>query len=900
MSRPTSGAHPRSRLSLSAQGKSEAGLSHLEDLVFVDTFTHELPGDPLTDPQDGRRPASAPAVNVVRLSTVSSNNAAAAPTAAGTAAIASPARTPRAVRGAFYSLVTPDTACIHPLLIAFSPSTLAMLGLDKDEARRREFNLYMSGATHLPRARPWSAAYGGHQFGCYAGQLGDGRCVTLGEIITAPTPQFPKSTRYEIQLKGAGLTPYSRFGDGLTTLAAAVREFLAAEFMHSVGVPTTRALAVVATQVPVYRGADPQPQAGAVLSRASSSWIRFGTFELFHYRHDKERVKLLADYVIKYHFQDVLQAEEDEAVEVSLHRRPTLKDPTVAGAPDPGDTTRIQIGASGDAVINQNGSDSVNDDSSHASPEVPDYRLSKTDNEDKPDSENDDDDESNEEEDDVLDELIEKPPVQLNERRGTRRLSFVLQSFPTPDADSSPSQALAEAPIPETVVVDVELNEYARFFQEIIRRTADLVASWQAIGFVHGEMNTVGVFHPQVSFSLPPSRVTKIHRSRSSDRTGRYRFERQPKIALWNLSKLGRTLAELIAPPAPPAAAKNQPTRSLVAAHVVRGEEIVRELLKGFEDSFISTFTRLMCNKLGLREVLPTDLSQLIEPLLQLLADAGADYTNFFRSLCTFDNADATDEMRAPTSLSILLRGISRFYASEDDTREEEDEEGEPERAGTLAASMSGALGVTDREITSNRKSNANELLETDESDQEENQSEEDTPSGETRKGSDSGPSSPRRSSQRQSRSNRSSTSSLRARFSIPEDPGSTESLSQISDEITERWTEWAERYRERLALEPPDAAPQRLITMRQANPKCIPRQHKLNALTRQLISRVPDPTGQPMRRSGMQTMDPEMERVVRILIQGEGDGSEEDIQCLREWSEEPPDTLFRPDDIPV
>ncbi|KAI8587882.1 hypothetical protein BDZ88DRAFT_398039, partial [Geranomyces variabilis] len=520
MSRPTSGAYPRSRLSLSAQSKHSAGSLHLEELVFVDTFTHELPGDPLTAPNDTKRPASAPAEKGEKSAGAANNNP---------AAVVAPARSPRAVRGAFYSLVPPDTGCVHPLLIAASPSALSMLGLAKDEYRRREFSLYMSGATHIPRARPWSAAYGGHQFGCYSGQLGDGRCVTLGEIIAAPTPQSRRSARYEIQLKGAGLTPYSRFGDGLTTLAAAVREFVAAEFMHSVGIPTTRALAVVATQVPVYRGADPQPHAGAVLSRASSCWVRFGTFELFHYRHDKERVKLLADYVIKHHFQDVLQAEED------------------GDASGERDTTPMEAAA---------------------------------------------------------------------------------------------AQAPTEATRSETVVVDVELNAYARFFQEVIRRTADLVACWQAIGFVHGEMNTdnmsiLGLTTDYGSYGFLDG-YDPYWTPNPADRTGRYRFERQAKIALWNLSKLGRTLAELIAPPPPPAATGNQPTRSLVAAHVVRGEEIVRELLKGFEDSFVESYSKLMCKKLGLQSVLPTDLSEIIDPLLQLLADAGADYTNFFRSLCTF------------------------------------------------------------------------------------------------------------------------------------------------------------------------------------------------------------------------------------------------------------------------
>ncbi|KAJ3172384.1 hypothetical protein HDU87_007888 [Geranomyces variabilis] len=921
MSRPTSGAYPRSRLSLSAQGKN--GL-HVEELVFVDTLTHELPGDPLTAPTTDatRRPASAPAEKKELKPVVGTT----ATTANSTSVAAlAPARTPRAVRGAFYSLVPPDTGCVHPLLIAASPSALSMLGLARDEYRRREFCLYMSGATQIPRARPWSAAYGGHQYGCYSGQLGDGRCVTLGEIIiaTAATPSAhysskqPPPTRYEIQLKGAGLTPYSRFGDGLATLAAAVREFIAAEFMHSMGILTTRALAVVATQVHVYRGADPQPHAGAVLSRASSCWVRFGTFELFHYRHDKERVKMLADYVIKYHFQDVLQAEEEQEQE---------GEGSGGASSGEGDATNLPLATPAESREGLAGVNRQAEQGSDASP-LPDASadLPKSDSEEKTDSDKDNDnedeaEEEDEDEDDVLDELVDKPPPQSIDRRGTRRLSFVFQSFPTPSADAmqameaAAAQAPTEATRAETVVVDVELNAYARFFQEVIRRTADLVASWQAIGFVHGEMNTVSALqsHPQQfdakliveifdkKDNMSILGVTMDYGSygfldgydpywtpNPADRTGRYRFERQAKIALWNLSKLGRTLAELIAPPPPPAAATgNQPTRSLVAAHVVRGEEIVRELLKGFEDAFVESYAKLMCKKLGLQTVLPTDLPEIIDPLLQLLADAGADYTNFFSSLCIFDNPTATDVKDAPTSLDILLRGVARLYVADDNAGDED----EPEHGGTLAASMSGALGVTDREITKSGESNG-ESPGQDESDRDDT----DTHSEDDKALNNEAL---RKDSQR---SNRSSTSSLRARFVIPDDDGtgSSDSVSQMSEEITERWAEWCKGYRARLALEPPDAASQRLTAMRKANPRCIPRQHKLNDLTRQVLSRVPA-TGQAMRRSGMQGMDPDMERVLRVVIQGGGDGGEEDVQCLREWCEEPPDIPFRPDKIPL
>ncbi|TPX59609.1 hypothetical protein PhCBS80983_g02359 [Powellomyces hirtus] len=766
MSRPSSGSFPRSRLSLSAQGKASTGPFHLEELLFVDTFTRELPRDPLTQPAQppllgGPPAAGRPSSATLARQTEESN-------AGGTAPSTNPARTARAVRGACYSLVTPDNGCTHPLYIASSPSAIELLGIDREEPQRREFGQFLSGARALPRAHPWAAIYGGHQFGCYAGQLGDGRCVSIGEVLPPPPPSASQpapgastssdisTTHWDIQLKGAGLTPYSRFGDGLTTLGSCVREFVAAEYMHSIGIPTTRALAVVATQVPVYRGVNGDIFHGAVLTRLSPSWIRFGSFELFHYRNDKERVKLLADYVIKYHFADLLQPPGDDEADNLSARSMILGGSKPEGAQSQNSEfdararkTSLAVGEETGAARPRKasvafGSEIAKDEKSdgqHSPPMIREDSIGSIVSEEdttadkgagRNKSDSDDDQAANkgsddDDEDDVLDDMRNSPLLPAARRPTARRLSFMLQSFPTQEGapkEESTADTTAKSPpqpqpmIPETVLVDVELNVYARFFQEVIRRTAELVAAWQAIGFVHGALNTdnmsiLGITLNYGAFGFL-DRYDPYWTSNPADRMGRYRFEHQPKIALWNLSKLGRTLAALIAPPPPASLPPSCGGGSLVAAHVVRGEEIVRELLKGFEDLFIESYTRIMRSKLGLRTEQATDLTEIIEPLLQLFADAGADYTLFFRGLCEFDDdegdGDALDESATPgpNCLAVLIRGVERLEGDDDPAADGSDEVGghtggAPELAGeigTLAASMSGAFGIVDREVT--------------------------------------------------------------------------------------------------------------------------------------------------------------------------------------------------------
>ena len=157
-----------------------------------------------------------------------------------------------------------------------------------------------AGNVMPPGAEPIAMAYAGHQFGNFVPQLGDGRAILLGEVLDR------NGERRDIQLKGAGRTPFSRRGDGRAALGPVLREYLISEAMHALGIPTTRALAAVSTGEPVYRD---RQLPGAVLTRVASSYIRVGTFQYFAARGDREAVERLADHVIDRHFPGARDAE---------------------------------------------------------------------------------------------------------------------------------------------------------------------------------------------------------------------------------------------------------------------------------------------------------------------------------------------------------------------------------------------------------------------------------------------------------------------------------------------------------------------------------------------------------------------------------------------------------------
>ncbi|KAH7860947.1 hypothetical protein Vadar_019836 [Vaccinium darrowii] len=226
---------------------------NLEDLRWDNSFVRELPGDPKT-------------INI-----------------------------PRQVFHACYTKVSPSVEVENPQLVAWSVSVAELLDLDPKEFEGPEFPLIFSGASPLVGAVPYAQCYGGHQFGMWAGQLGDGRAITLGEVLNA------KSERWELQLKGAGKTPYSRFADGLAVLRSSIREFLCSEAMHSLGIPTTRALCLVTSGKYVTRDmfydGNPKEEPGAIVCRVAQSFLRFGSYQIHASRgeEDNEVVDLTAN-----------------------------------------------------------------------------------------------------------------------------------------------------------------------------------------------------------------------------------------------------------------------------------------------------------------------------------------------------------------------------------------------------------------------------------------------------------------------------------------------------------------------------------------------------------------------------------------------------------------------------
>lgn len=205
----------------------------------------------------------------------------------------------RQVKQACYSRVMP-TKVAAPELVAYSHEVAELLGLSSEAIHTKEFAEVFGGNRLLNGMDPFAMCYGGHQFGNWAGQLGDGRAINLGEAVA------PGGQHWTLQLKGAGATPYSRHADGLAVLRSSVREFLCSEAMHHLGVPTTRALSLVMTGEMVIRDmfydGNPEREPGAIVCRVSPSFIRFGNFEIFASRRDLETLKRLVDFTIQYDF----------------------------------------------------------------------------------------------------------------------------------------------------------------------------------------------------------------------------------------------------------------------------------------------------------------------------------------------------------------------------------------------------------------------------------------------------------------------------------------------------------------------------------------------------------------------------------------------------------------------
>ena len=198
---------------------------------------------------------------------------------------------------AFFTRLAP-TPLPEPYLVAVSKPAAALVGLDPANFSHQDFAAIFAGNRILDGAEPLAAVYSGHQFGNWAGQLGDGRAILLGELATAAGPM-------ELQLKGSGLTPYSRMGDGRAVLRSSIREFLCSEAMAALGIPTSRALCLIGSDYPVQRET---LETAAVVTRMAPTFVRFGSFEHWFHHNRPDELKILADYVIDRHYPELRTA----------------------------------------------------------------------------------------------------------------------------------------------------------------------------------------------------------------------------------------------------------------------------------------------------------------------------------------------------------------------------------------------------------------------------------------------------------------------------------------------------------------------------------------------------------------------------------------------------------------
>jgi uncharacterized protein YdiU (UPF0061 family) len=359
---------------------------------------------------------------------------------------------------AFYTRLTP-TPVPAPYLVCASPSAAALIDLDPAEFDTEDFVQAFAGNRSLPRSMPLAAVYSGHQFGVWAGQLGDGRAILLGEV---PAHDAPPPGMMELQLKGAGLTPYSRMGDGRAVLRSSIREFLCSEAMAALDIPTTRALSVVGSDALVMRET---PETSAIATRMSPSFVRFGSFEHWFYNDRKDELKTLADYVIDRFY----------------------------------------------------------------------------------------------------------PELRSN------------------------------------------ANPYQAFLAEVTRRTAHMIAQWQAVGFMHGVMNTDNMSILGLSIDYGPfgfmEAFDAAHICNHSDQQGRYSYQMQPGIGQWNCYALGQALLPLIG--------------DVDSTHAA---------LDIYKTEYQTRLDQLLHAKLGLKTHRKDD-DKLIDAMFALLQNTHADFTLFFRRL---------------------------------------------------------------------------------------------------------------------------------------------------------------------------------------------------------------------------------------------------------------------------
>ena len=219
--------------------------------------------------------------------------------------------TRRQVSEAVYSFVTPKKTK-QPEMIHVSQNMADELGVTEEDTKTTLFKNVFTGNDVYPNTKPYAMCYGGHQFGNWAGQLGDGRAINLFEVAH-------QNKNWKVQLKGAGGTPYSRTADGLAVLRSSIREYLCAEAMYHLGVPTTRSLSLALSGDDVLRDVmydgNPAYEKGAIVSRIAPSFLRFGNFEIFASRNDIKNLKTLTDYTIKHHFSHLGNSSKETYIQ---------------------------------------------------------------------------------------------------------------------------------------------------------------------------------------------------------------------------------------------------------------------------------------------------------------------------------------------------------------------------------------------------------------------------------------------------------------------------------------------------------------------------------------------------------------------------------------------------------
>jgi uncharacterized protein YdiU (UPF0061 family) len=397
----------------------------------------------------------------------------------------------RQVHGVCFSEVLP-TPVRQPSLVAVAMDVATMLGFDEAYCHSEEFLQVFSGNRLLPGMQPVAACYGGHQFGNWAGQLGDGRAISLGEV------RAPSGGHWELQLKGAGPTPYSRGADGRAVLRSSIREFLCSEAMYHLGIPTTRALSLVRTGEDVVRDmlydGNPRAEPGAIVCRVAPSFVRFGNFEIFAARNDVTLLKRYLDTVIATYFPEL-------------------------GAPSP--------------------------------------------------------------------------------------------------------------------------TTYVEFFRAVTERTADLIAGWMSVGFVHGVMNTDNMSILGLSIDYGPYGFLDDYSPDFTPNTTdammrRYRYGNQPGIALWNLLMLGHALVPVVGAPEP-----------------------LEAILQAYPERYERTDLELFGKKLGLSSVTDGDRALKTE-LLEVLAAVETDMAIFFRGLGNLRVFDSD----APLTTEQLLAPVREAFYS--------------------------------------------------------------------------------------------------------------------------------------------------------------------------------------------------------------------------------------------